>query len=137
MKFKALKSKRLADVRIARYIVDWDREVSKPQKFVKDFLLPYWKADIVLEEMRIPGSLLRIDLIDLTKRIAIEVSPSQHFQFNRFFHHSRSGFLSALKRDGDKENWCIDNDFKYVEIFEEDLPDLCRGWFQEKYRIDL
>jgi hypothetical protein len=137
MKFKALRSSRLVDIKVGNYLIDWDKKVSGPQKAVKDFLYPFWNADVVLEEFRVPGSLLRIDLVNLQKHIAIEVSPSHHRQYNRFFHRSRSGYLSLLKRDSDKEKWCIDSNFKYVEIFEEDIPELCRDWFREKYRIEL
>lgn len=137
MKFKKLNSSKLAEINISRWRIDWDYEVSKPQKLVKDFLKPFWKHHIVLEEFVIPGSRLRIDLLNLTTKIAIEVSPRQHFEMNAFFHKTKAGYLSSIKRDVAKEKWIKDSGFKYVELQDDDLLKLSREWFKETHDVVL
>jgi hypothetical protein len=133
MKFKKLNSNVEIDVNISKYSVDWERKVSKPQKAVKDFLFPHWKLDRVLEEFMIPGSRLRIDLMNISQRIAVEISPdSTHKDFNPFMHKNRiSGFLGVKKRDMSKYDWITDNGFKYVLITDEELKNLNLNLFNE------
>lgn len=133
MKFKKLNSNVEIDVNISNYSIDWDKKVSKPQKMVKDFLFPHWKLDRVLEEFMIPGSRLRIDLINMSSKIAVEVSPdSTHKNFNPFMHKNRiTGFLGGLKRDSSKYDWIIANGFKYVLITDAELKDLKIEYFNE------
>jgi hypothetical protein len=137
MKFKKLNSAREVNVNVSKYLIDWDHAVSKPQKAVKDFLYPFWKGHIVLEEFRIPGSLLRIDLLNLTRRIAIEVSPSSSHSFNKFFHKDRFRFGRAVGRDLQKRPWCEQNDIQLIEIFDTDIPLLSRKWFKDVGEIEL
>jgi hypothetical protein len=125
------------NVIIQKYLIDWDYAVSGPQKKVKDFLYPHWKRDVVLEEMRIPSTLMRIDLLSLTRKWVIEVSPSQHLEYNPFLHKSLSGFRAALKSDIEKQRWVEMNGYKFIEVFEEDIDQLSRKWFKEKYNLDL
>lgn len=105
----------------AKYAIDWDRKVSKPQQKVKEIIAPYWKGNLVCEEMPIPSSRMRIDLINLTLGIVVEVSPISSHCFNEFFHKNRSKFLSSLKRDLAKAEWALQNGFRYVAIDTEDL----------------
>jgi hypothetical protein len=132
-------SKKLVNLNIADYLIDWSpkREVSKPQAAVKRFLHPYWKTHVVTEEARIPGSLLRVDLISWTSHVAIEVSPKGSHSFNPFFHGTKGAFGAAMKRELGKAEWLAENRFKLVEIFDEDIPVLSRAWFRDKYSIEL
>lgn len=136
MKLKTLNG-RERDINVSKWRIDWDRKVSGPQKQVKDFLYPYWHNHVVLEELMIPGSRLRIDLISLTRLIAIEVSPRQHYKINPFFHKTKSGYLAAMKRDVKKEEWITAQGWTYVEVMEEDMDDLSPEWFKQKYDITL
>ena len=121
-----------------KYRIDWDRVVSGPQKRVKDFLKPYWKNDAVFEEARIPRSLLRIDLLNVSKGIVVEVSPMQHSAYHPFFHGSEEGFKQSLKRDLIKAQWAELNNLTYVELCEEDLAaGLSRKLFKTKYGVTL
>jgi hypothetical protein len=108
-------------VNASKYSIDWEKRVSRPQKIVKDIIRPLWAGDIVCEEFRIPSSKLRIDLVNFTLRIVIEVSPKSSHSFNKFFHKNRSGFLSSCKRDITKQEWCQINGFIYVELTEQDF----------------
>ncbi len=123
MVFRTLNG-RERDVNISQYRVDWDHHVSKPQKAVKDFLRPYWNGGIVLEEFRIPGCKLRVDLLrmDGPKPIMVEVSPESSHSFNKFFHGSFAGFQRSLKHDFAKRDWAIESDYIYIELTEADFP---------------
>ncbi len=123
MQFTTLNG-RPRDVPTAPYAVDWARKVSGPQKAVKDFLRPYWEHGVVLEEFRIPGSKLRVDLLRLdgARGVMVEVSPESSHSFNAFFHGSLSGFKASLKRDISKARWAELNDLVYCEIVESDFP---------------
>ena len=127
----------MCDVSINKYKVDWNHKVSGPQKKVKDFLKQFWLREVILEEMRIPGTLMRIDLINLTQKIAVEVSPEQHSSYNPFFHGSLAGYRASIKRDMEKENWINLNNFTYVELAGEDLENLSRKLFKEKFGVIL
>lgn len=134
---KLNKPGQFANVQITDYLIDWSRKVSGPQMKVKRFLHPYWKTHVVTEELVIPGSRLRVDLISWTRRLAIEVSPSSSHSFNRFFHKTRIGFGSAVGRDLDKAKWLEENGLKLVEMFDADLDALSPAWFQTQYGITL
>src|SRR4051812_7221771 len=113
------------DISISKYRIDWEpaREVSKPQAAVKAFLRPYWAHDIVLEELRIPGCRLRVDLININRSIMVEVSPESSHSYNAFFHGgSLNRFKDALKRDMRKREWGERNGFTVVELVESDFP---------------
>ena len=118
MKIKGLYGNNKYNLKLIDYLIDWDREVSKPQKAVKDFLYPYWKRYIVTEETPIPGSRLRMDLIcwSLNPHIVIEVSPESSHSYNQFFHKSKVGFGAAVRRDLNKQMWAERNGFLYVSL---------------------
>ncbi len=119
-------------VREAKYKIDWERKVSGPQLKVKQFLQPYWENDYVLEEFLLPGSRLRGDLINLTWKIFLEVSPaSVHRKFNKFMHKSRGRFGAVIRRDESKRLWAVANGFNYVELRDEHLKSLSVATFKE------
>lgn len=132
MKFYGLNSKREVNVNITPYLIDWDHKVSSPQKMVSDFLRPYWKTHVVLSEFRIPRSLLRVDILNLSIKCAVEVSPKGSHSYNPFFHKSKANFGAAMKREIGKADWLEKNGFKLVEVFDEDFARLSREWFHEQ-----
>ena len=138
MKFSSLNnSKILVNVNISKYLVDWSRTVSRPQKTVKDFLYPYWQSCVVLEEFRVPRSLLRVDLMCISRKIAVEVSPESSHSFNKFFHKNRVTFGRAVDRDMKKADWLEREGYQLIEVFEDDLKRLSKEWVSEKYGIIL
>ena len=60
-------------------------------------------------------------MFNASDKTVIEVSPIQHQQYNAFLHGSRLNYLEAQKRDLQKIDWCNINNFKYIEIDEQDL----------------
>ena len=104
------------------YMVKWDKPSrSKMQFGVKEFVKNYWFNDVVFEEFPIVGTRMSLDLYNANKNIAIEVQGAQHLKYTPFFHgKSKTTFLSQIRRDNDKEEFCKLNDIKLVEVYPED-----------------
>ena len=138
MKLTKLNTTILVNYNLKSYLIDWDRKVSGPQKKTKDFLKKYWKNDIVCEELLIKGSLLRLDLINFTKKIIIEVSPRDlHVNYNKFMHGGRSGYLKKLQSDAKKMEWSENNGFIFIELYDENINNLSVKMFKDEFSIDL
>lgn len=122
MKFKTLNGKERLIKNAKNYLVDWEAgSKSNVQWRVKQFLRPYWGRDVVFEELRVVGTRLSLDLYNANKKIAVEVQGSQHQKFNKFFHNNnRHKWLDQLRRDDLKLKFCLTNDIKLVEIYEDD-----------------
>ena len=133
MKFKKLNSTREVNVNTSKYLLDWEGKfVSGPQTKVKDFLYPFWLYDTVLGEFLIPGLKLRIDFLNLTAKVVVEVSPESSNNFNPFFHKTRvGGFLASVKRDGDKAAWAEQNGFTFITLGQKELDNLTKETFAE------
>lgn len=121
------------------YRVNWDGECrSKIQFEVKKFLQPYWENNYVCEEAPVIGTRLKVDIINFTKKIAVEVQGSQHEKFNKFFHNnSKLNFLNSIKRDQKKFNWLELNEIKLIEIKECEISLLTHQWIVDKFEIFL
>ena len=132
-------SGRLVNRSVNKYKIDWDAECrSKFQFEVKQFFRTYWYGQICYEEFPVYGSRMKVDLINMTKRIAVEVQGAQHDQFNKFFHgNSRSKYLRSITRDYQKRQWLEKNDFTVLEILPEDMPSLSKRYIKEKFEINI
>jgi hypothetical protein len=128
---------RLVNKNVKRYSINWQaKSRSKLQFKFKEFFYPYWKNHIVYEEFPVYGSMLKIDLLNATKKIAVEIQGSQHESFNKFFHdNSRLKYLESIKRDVKKEKWIELNEFKFLELYEDDLKNLSPQYIEEKCGI--
>ena len=104
------------------YMVEWDKPSrSKMQFEVKKFIKNYWFNDIVFEEFPIVGTRMSLDLYNGNKNIAIEVQGAQHLKYTPFFHgKSKTTFLSQIRRDNDKQEFCKLNKIKLVEVYPKD-----------------
>lgn len=128
----------VADVNVFKYKLNWDKiEGSGPEKKVLNFLKKYWKNDFCLVQFRIPRTLMRCDFINITKKIAIETSPGATHDFSPFFHKSKVVFGQRLKKELEKEQFLLNNSFKYIELGDEELANLSAKMFKEKFDIDL
>ena len=104
----------------------------------KQFLKKYWKNHIVYEEFPVFGSRLKVDIVNATLRIAVEVHGKQHSAYNKFFHgDSRLNYLKSIKRDVAKEKWLVLNEFQLVEVYENEVKDLSEQFFKDKFNINL
>lgn len=79
---------------------------------------------------------MKVDLLNATKKIAIEVNGPQHSSFNKFFHNnSRMNYLESLKRDHEKSLWLEQNNFTLIELEKKDVDTLSRELLCEKFKI--
>ena len=130
---------RLVNKSVTKYRIKWDAECRSNFQFeVKQFFKTYWYGQICYEEFPVYGTRMKVDLINMTKRIAVEVQGAQHDQFNKFFHNnSLANYLRSITRDYEKRTWLESNKFKILEIIDEDLPLLSRSYIQEKFEINI
>ncbi len=130
---------RLVNKSVTKYLIKWDdKSRSKIQFNVKQFLKKYWSGCIVYEEFPVYGSLLKVDIFNATKKIAVEVNGTQHSEFNKFFHsNSRVKYLNSIKRDYKKSEWLIKNGFTLIEIEENEVKDISEDFFKKKFNIFL
>ena len=139
LRFKKLGSTKLGIVKSPEKLrVKWNAPCrSKFQKAVKQFLEKYWFHHQVFEELPIPGTALRCDLVNLTKRIIVESNGIQHDRYNKFFHRgSVDVFLEQIQRDEKKRMWAEHNGFRLIEIYESDLP-LTAEFFKKQFDLTL
>ena len=81
---------------------------------------------------------MRVDILNATKRIAVEVNGAQHSSYNKFFHGgSRLKYLESIKRDVAKANWLESNNFTLVEVEQDEVDSLTVGFFKKNYNIIL
>jgi len=136
MRFKTTAGKSI-DIKTTKYFISWDDDsLSKFQFKVKQFLKPFWKSHLCFEEFPVAGTRMRVDLINLSKKIAVECNGFQHEDPKAFYHKNHSSFLGQLARDLKKERFCVLNNIQFVEIYENDMP-LSKAFFKEKFNIRL
>ena len=130
---------KLVNKSLNKYLIDWDGKCRSNIQFkVKQFLKPYWSGMIIMEEMPCAGTLLHVDLVNLTLKIAIEVNGNQHSAFNPFFHNNDPNrYLKGYKNDVKKSEWLAKNDFKLIEINEDEINLLSKQFFLEKFNLVL
>ncbi len=130
---------RLVNKSVTKYRIKWDGECrSNFQYEVKQFFKKFWYGQICYEEFPVYGTRMKVDLINMTKRIAVEVQGAQHEQFNKFFHNnSRANYLKSITRDHDKIVWLENNNFKVLEIFEADLASLSKKYIFDKFEVSI
>lgn len=139
MRVKRFKSDKLVLINTHKYKIDWAKSgASSLETRFRDLIKPFWRNSIVLYQLRIPGCLLRIDFLNVNKKIAVETSGIQHSTFSPFFHrNSRLNYKDGIKRDLDKLKWCEDNNIKLIELYEEDLDKFSLEYIIEKFGIDI
>lgn len=129
---------KLVTKNVSRYLIKWDgASKSKIQFKVKQFLKPYWRGLVVYEEFPVYGTLLKVDLLNATLRIAIEVHGPQHGEFHYFHNNSPNAYLGSIKRDYQKSEWLVTNEFQFIEINYDEVDTLSVGFFQEKFGLKL
>lgn len=122
MRFKTLAGRPVELKNAGKYRIDWRKDSrSQFQTHVKRFLYPFWKHDIVFEELRMVGTRLTFDFYNANRQIAVEVQGDQHVKYVKFFHKNKNKYLEQLKRDDKKMRFCEVNDIKLVEIYKEDI----------------
>ena len=130
---------KLVNKSVTKYLIDWSaKSRSKIQFNTKQFLKPYWSSCVVYEEFPVYGSLMKVDILNATKKIAVEVNGAQHGEFNKFFHaNSRAKYLNSIKRDYKKAEWLEKNGYALIEIEQDEVKDLSKDFFLKKFNIVL
>jgi hypothetical protein len=124
---------KLVNKNVSKYLIDWKKKSRSNIQFkVKQFLKVLWGKQVVFEEFPVYGTRLKVDFLNATKKIAIEVNGSQHIKFHKFFHNnSRLKYLESIKRDIQKAQWLEENGYNLIEINEDEMNDL------NKFLVDL
>lgn len=130
-------SGRLMTKNITKYLIKWNGPSrSKLQFKVKQFLRPFWQYQSVYEEFPVYGTRMSVDLLNLTRKIAIEVNGPQHRKFNEFFHdNSKSAYLESIKRDWKKTEWLEKNGFQLIEIEDKEVDGISVDFIKNKFGI--
>lgn len=126
---------KLQNKSVSKYLINWNKKSrSKLQKRVKDFLQSHWLAHVVYEEFPVYGTRLKVDILNATIKVAIEVNGPQHSSFNKFFHgNSRAKYLASIKRDWQKANWLKKNGYKLIELEESDMENLSKEFIETTF----
>ena len=124
---------------VNKYLIDWGKKSrSKIQFKTKQFLKEYWENHIVYEEFPVYGTRLKVDILNATIKVAVEVNGPQHSSFNKFFHgNSRAKYLASIKRDWEKAKWLEKNGYKLIELEESDLEDLSKKYIEDTFKIKI
>ena len=124
---------------VNKYLIKWDKPSrSKIQFEVKQFLKRYWQPCVVYEEFPVYGSRMKVDILNATKKLAVEVNGAQHSNYNKFFHgNSRIKYLNSIKRDFKKLEWLEKNDYYLVEINYDEIDFLSVDFFKKKFNLVL
>ncbi len=118
MIFKTLLGSKKRIPKSYKYKINWEApSKSKIQFSVKKILKDIWGNNVVFEEFPVAGSKMTLDFYNATKKIAIEVQGKQHTKYTPFFHGAnKANYISQLRRDHQKREFCEKNSIKLVEI---------------------
>ena len=96
----------------------------------RDLLKEIFSGYTILEEVKLPGSrdpvkksVLFLDFFIPNAMLGIEVHGQQHYEFSKFFHKTKAGFLKAVARDFIKEDWCNLNEIELIALKYSDTID--------------
>lgn len=130
---------KLITKKVDNYLIEWDKPSrSKVQFRMKQFLRPIWKYQILFEEFPVFGSKMKVDFLNATKKIAIEVNGAQHKEYNEFFHKgSRANYLNSIRRDWAKTEWLERNDYSLIEIEEDEVDSVSIEFIKNKFNISI
>ena len=92
--------------------------------------MKHCEHEVVLSELRVPRTLMRVDYMLPSRKLAIEVDGKGSHEWNPFFMKSRAGFLASIKRDSAKEEILALNGFAIIRITDKDRP-LTKKFFEE------
>ena len=130
---------RYQNKKVEKYLIKWGaKSRSKLQFTVKQFLKTFWRNQSVYEEFPVYGTRLKVDILNATIKVAIEVNGPQHSSFNKFFHgNSRAKYLSSIKRDHQKATWLEENGYKLIELEENDMKNLSKKFIETTFEIKM
>lgn len=113
------------NINLNKYIVKKDDKTVKSKYHIaaRELLADTFKGYNILEEVKLPGSrcpskksALFLDFFVPNLMLGIEVHGQQHYEFCKFFHKTKAGFLTAKRRDCIKEEWCKLNNIDLIVL---------------------
>lgn len=111
-----------------RYLIDWEGpSLSNFQKSVKEFFSFYWEGERVGEEVTLPYTRLRVDIVNFTRKIAVECNGKFHAEHTSYFQKTKEDFHWQVTKDVQKEMLLELNGFRVIEIYEKNMP-LTEPW---------
>lgn len=120
-----------------KYSIDWfGNSLSVFQKSVKSFFFLHWSEDIVGEEVTLPYTRLRVDLMNFTRKIAIECNGKFHNEHTPYFQKNVGDFWGQVSRDVLKEQLLELNGFRVIEIYEKNMP-LTEPWIIKTFGPEI
>ena len=129
---------KLVSKNVSRYLVKWDGKCKSQIQFqTKQFFKRYWYGCICYEEFPVYGSMLKVDFLNATMKIAVEVNGPQHSKFHYFHNANPNLYLEAVKNDLKKGKWLEQNGFKLIEINWDEVPLLTSSFIKDKFDITL
>jgi hypothetical protein len=110
---------------LKKYIVR-ENDTKKKSKYhleARRLLKEMFSGYTILEEVKLPGSrdpvkksVLFLDFFIPNAMLGIEVHGQQHYEFSKFFHKTKAGFLKSVSRDFIKEDWCELNEIQLIVL---------------------
>lgn len=82
----------------------------------KTIIKKKYQTMMLLEEVPIPGSQLKLDFFIPQLNTAIEVQGQQHTEFNNHFYKDKIAFRRAQLNDQTKKAWCKQHGLIFVEL---------------------
>ena len=129
---------KLQSKQVTRFLVDWDKPCrSKVQFKTKQFLKKFWENQVVYEEFPVYGTKMKVDILNATKKIAVEANGIQHGEFVEHFHTHPANYLKSIRRDWKKTEWLESNGFDLIEIEPSDLSQLSPEFIEEEFGIKI
>ncbi len=130
---------KLVSKNVVKYKIDWEKSCrSKIQFEVKSFFKDHWENHICYEEFPVFGTRMKVDLINFTRKIAVEVQGDQHNQYNKFFHGGSSEkYQASIKIDMTKISWLEMNEFNVLEIETKDIKNLSRSYIFDTFGVEI
>jgi len=95
-----------------------NENASQYHKIAKEILSNLFPLDTVFQECFLPGckTKLYLDFYLPLRKLALEISGDQHYNFNSFFHGDILGFWRSNTRDNEKRRWCELNEIQLIEL---------------------
>lgn len=92
---------------------------SGPHRAARALLASLFPAELVYEEVPIPGSRLSADFYLPSSRLMVEVQGRQHREHVGLFHRDQAGSQRARHNDGRKREFCSLNEIRFVELHDD------------------
>lgn len=106
------------NINLKKYLWKDTYQRSKFQTRIKEQLKKEYAYDNIYEEIYIPIEKFYLDLFIPSRFLVIEVQGHQHLNHIKFFHKTRIDFNNQINRDERKSNFCLRNNFKLIEIYD-------------------